>query len=259
MKLSGKVSIVTGGGIGIGKAIALAFAREGAAVVVTSRNQKNLEATVKEIEAIGGKGVAVVADVSREPDVKNTVATTVERFGKIDVLVNNSGIEGKTANVVDIDLDDWNNTIAVNLTGAMLCCREVLKHMLPRRSGNIINISSGAGKKALALRGPYNVSKWGMIGLTQTLALELGRHNIRANCICPGVTEGERIDRVLRLRAQTMNMSFEELIKRTVSITALKRLVKAEEVAAAAVFLASDDSGAMTGQAINVDAGATMN
>lgn len=258
MKLSGKVSIVTGGGIGIGKAIALAFARQGSTVVIASRNQANLEATVREIEAMGGKGLAIVADLSRESDIKNIVTQTSEKFGKIDILVNNSGIEGRTANVMEIDLEDWNYTIAVNLTGTMLCCREVVKHMVPRRSGNIINISSRAGKKALPFRGPYVVTKWGLIGFTQMLALELGSYNIRANCICPSVTEGERVDRVLRLRAQAMNMPLEELIQQTISQIALKRMTKPEEVAAAAVFLVSDESSAITGQAINVDAGFIM-
>ncbi|MEE9198302.1 MAG: SDR family oxidoreductase, partial [Dehalococcoidia bacterium] len=143
-----------------------------------------------------------------------------------------------------------------NLTGAMLCAREVLRDMVPRRSGNIINISSMAGRGPLPKRSPYVVSKWGMIGLTHNLAVEYGPHKIRANCICPGATEGERFERVLRTFAESRGEPYERALKRAVGRTPLGRLVTPEEVADSAVFLASDESSGMTGQIIEVAAGA---
>ncbi len=140
------MAIVTGGGVGIGKAISLAFASEGAAVMVAARTLPRLEAVADEIRSRGGRATAIQIDISDENQVKKVVAQTLNEYGQIDILVNNSGIAGPTINVVDIKLDDWNEVLAINLTGAMLCASEVLKSMIARRSGNIINISSAAGR-----------------------------------------------------------------------------------------------------------------
>lgn len=255
MRLKDKVAIVTGGGSGIGRAIALSFASEGASVVVAARTLSRLEETVGEIERAGGTAAAVRTDVSDEAMVRSMVETTIGRYGRVDVLVNNSGISGPTANVADMELDAWNEVLAVNLTGAMLCAREVLKDMTSRRSGSIVNISSGAGRSGFPMRSPYSVSKWGIEGLTRTLALEAGRNDIRVNCIAPGFVTGERMEKVMTARAEATGLNYEDLVKKAASGYALKRPVTPEEVAAVAVFLASDESAGITGQTVGVDAG----
>lgn len=257
MRLKDKVAIVTGGGVGIGKAIALAFTNEGATVVVASRNLENLEDVAAEIKAKGGKTTTIKTDVTDENQVKEMVSQTLSEYGKIDILVNNSGIAGPTLAVVDLKLKDWNQTIAVDLTGAMLCSREVLKDMIKRKSGNIINISSIAGKHGMVLRSPYTVSKWGLIGFTQTLSMEVGKYNIRVNCIAPGPVAGERVENIIRARSEALGIPEEEIAKQMTSRTSLGKFVTAEEVAWATVFLASDESSGITGQTLSVDAGRT--
>jgi len=253
------VAIVTGGGVGIGKAISLVFAAEGAAVVVAARTRSRLEAVADEIRSKGGRTTAIPTDVSDENQIRKMVAQTLNEYDQVDILVNNSAAMGVTANVVDIKLDDWNEELAVSLTGVMLCAREVLKSMIPRQSGNIINISSGSGKSGYAMRSPYCVAKWGVIGLTQTLALEVGEYNIRVNCIAPGWVEGERLERAMKDRAGATGLSYEEVYKQiideAIAKAALGRIVTAAEVAGAAIFLASDESSGLTGQTIGVDAG----
>ena len=262
MRLKNKVAIVTGGGVGIGKAISLAFASEGAAVVVAARTRSRLEAAADEIRSKGGRATAIPTDIADENQVRKMVAQTLNEYGQIDILVNNSAITGATANVVNIKLDDWNEELAVSLTGAMLCAREVLKSMVARQSGNIINISSDAGKSGYPMRSPYCVSKWGIIGLTQTLAMEVGGYNIRVNCIAPGWVEGERLERVMKGRVEATGLTYEEVygqvISGAIARAALGRIVTAAEVASAAVFLASDESSGLTGQTISVDAGSGL-
>ena len=261
MRLEGTVAIVTGGGKGIGKAISLAFAKEGADVVIVAEPaaESLLKETASEINSIGRKSLSIVADLSNPNEPLKMVNRTLEKFHKIDVLVNNAGIEGPTANVADMDLEAWNQVLAVNLTGTMLCCKHVLKSMIAHRSGIIINISSGIGRRAVGLRSPYAASKWGVIGLTQSLAWEVGKYGIRVNCIAPGPVEGERVERVLRERSQVLGITFEELVERRRAESPLHRLVKSEEVAALAVFLASEQSSGITGQTINCSAGIYMN
>jgi len=187
------------------------------------------------------------------------VDRTLEKYGKVDVLVNNSGIEGPTANVTGMGLEGWNQVLMVNLTGAMLCTKHVLtKSIIPRQSGVIINISSIAGREGLGMRSPYSASKSAMISLTQTLASEVGRYGIRVNCIAPGLIQGDRLERVLRERSEALGVTFEKILARTNATSALRRMVKPEEVAALAVFLASEESSAITGQTINCCAGLHM-
>jgi len=259
MRLKDRVAIVTGGGVGIGRAIALALAEEGTTVVITSRTLSNLEKVASEIKDKGARATAIQTDISDEEQVQRMVAQTLAEYGHIDILVNNSGITGATANVVDVTLYDWNKTLAVNLTGTMLCSREVLKSMIPRQSGNIINIASLAAKSGFIMRSPYCVSKWGVVGFTLTLAAEVGTYNIRVNAISPGLTQGPRIEAVIRAKAEAMGIPYQQFYNSNVANIALRRFVTPDEVAATAVFLASDESRGITGEILNVNAGCLLN
>ena len=254
-RLLDKKALVTGGGVGIGESIALAFAREGADVAIASRNTANLERVAARIREMGRKCLPITADIAEEEQVIGMVNETIAEFGRIDVLVNNSGIPGQFLDVSDMDLADWNRVLAVNITGTMLCSREALKDMRPRRSGNIINISSMAGKRVTPKRSSYVSSKFAMHGFTLTLAQEVGPDNIRVNCICPGATEGDRIERVINAFVESSSRTYEEVRTRLESRASLRRMVTPEEVAECAVFFASDESSGMTGQIVDVSAG----
>ncbi len=248
MKLKNKVAIITGGGTGIGRAISLAFANEGAAVVVTARNLSRLEEVAKGIKAKGGKTKAIQTDISDHEQVKRMVAQTIDEFGQIDILVNNAAaVPNNNADVADMNLDNWHNTLAANLTGTMLCCREVLKYMIPRRRGSIISISSIAGVSGHPAESPYCVSKWGIVGFTEVLAIEAGKHSIRVNCISPGATRTEGFEGAMGGMAKNLGISYEEMMGKIADKNSLKRIAEPSEIAACVVFLASDDSSAITG------------
>ena len=255
MKLEGKVAIVTGGGGGIGKAIALRYTREGAAVVVAGPTKEKIDAVEKEILDSGGRAQAVHTDVAEEADVERMVKATLSNYGQIDILVNNAGVAGPTALVSDVTREDWDRTFAINLTGAFLCAKHVLPYLMERRRGCILNITSIAGLQAYAYRSPYCASKWGMIGLTQTLAQEAGQYGVTANAIAPGPVRGPRIEYVIRNRAEQMKLPYEEVVRQYVEPTALKRMVEEEDIAAMAVFLASDEGANITGETLNISAG----
>jgi NAD(P)-dependent dehydrogenase (short-subunit alcohol dehydrogenase family) len=255
MKLEGKVAIVTGGGGGIGRAIALRLSREGAAVLLAGPTEGKIRVVESEIRNNGGRALGVLTDVADEASVQQMVAATLNEFGHIDILVNNAGIAGPTALVQDVSREEWDRTFAVNLTGAFLCAKHAMPHMIERRSGCIINITSIAGLQAYAYRSPYCASKWGMIGLTQTLAEEGGRHGITANAIAPGPVRGPRIERVIRSRAEEMKLPYEQVVAQYVEPTALKRMVEEEDIAAMAAFLASDEGRNITGETLNISAG----
>jgi NAD(P)-dependent dehydrogenase (short-subunit alcohol dehydrogenase family) len=260
MRLKDKTAIITGGGKGIGKAIAFAFAKEGATVMIAARTVLALEETCKEIMDKGGKASYMQTDVSDEGQVQRLVSETIRQFGKIDVLVNNSGVSGPTSRVADMDLSLWKETLAIDLTGSMICAREVLKHMIPAKSGNIINIvseggRSGDGRSGYPLRAAYCCSKMGLIGLTETLSVENGPFGIRANAISPGPVLGERIINIVKKRGAEIGKTFEEMMDTLAANNSLKRIATEEECAAVAVFLASDESSAVTGVTLPVSCG----
>lgn len=257
MRFEKTVVIVTGGNVGIGREIALAFAREGADIVLAARTASTLEHVDHEIRSIGRRSLSVVTDISQEEDVVSMVKRAMEEFGQIDILVNNAGIAGPTASLGEISTREWDEVLAVNLTGPMQCTREVLKVMIPRRRGNIINVGSVSGKEPVPLRAPYAVSKLGLIALTRSVAWEIGQYNIRINCVCPGSIPGERIDRMWRERGLKEGTTYESLVQKEIELSPLRRLATAEEVAATVMFLASDECSE-TGQAINISAGYLM-
>lgn len=257
--LEGKTIIVTGGGYGIGREIALACAAEGASVVIAARNREALEKTRSDIERLGAQSVAITTDVAREEDCEAMVQRTVATFGRLDGLVNNAGISGPSKRITEMTLAEWQEVIDVNLTGAWLASRAALRVMERQRAGTILNIGSISGRRGFAFRTPYTASKWGMVGLTQTLALEWGRLGIRVNCICPGAVEGDRINRVIHARAQALGIDPERVHEDMVKMAPLHRMVTGTEVARTAIFLLSDLASGITGQSVNVDAGAAMN
>ena len=254
-KLAGQVAIVTGGGHGIGRAIALRFAAEGAALMLGGTGREALEATAQEIRGSGVRATAMLADVADEAAVVRLVEATIKQHGKLDILVNNAGIAGPTSAAVDMEREAWDRTLAINLTGAMLCAKHALPHMIARRRGRILNITSVAGLMGYPLRSPYAASKWGMIGLTRSLALEAGPHDITVNAIAPGSVRGERMSRVIRKRAEATGRTEAEIEQEYLAPVALKRMVEEEDIAAMALFLVSDEARNITGETLSVSGG----
>ena len=258
-ELKDKVALITGGGYGIGKEIALLYAREGMKLALAARSEGPLNETRAAVEKLGARAIAVRADVSKEADCAQMVEQTVKAFGRVDILVNNAGIAGPTKRCTEMALAEWQEVLDINLTGAWLASRAALPAMVKQRAGNILMISSSAGRRGYPLRSPYVASKWAMIGLTQTLAGEWGADGIRVNCICPGAVEGDRIERVIRARAEAMGVPYDQIKQGFTSTAALQRMVTEHEVARVALFLVSDLSSGVSGQTINVDAGSIMN
>ena len=250
-----RVAIITGASKGIGKVTSELFAREGARVVCAARSKDLVAETAAAIERAGGSALAVVADLGREQDVRSLVGRTVDRFGRLDCLVNNAGDGGPTAPVQDYSLEDWDYTITSCLTSSYLCARFAVPAMISAGGGSIVNIASMAGKRGLAFRVGYCAAKAGQIGMTAGLAVELGRHNIRVNAIAPGAVEGDRIDRVIAGQAEVRGISVEQQRKVFVARAPLGRMATAEDIAWAAAFLCSDHARNISGQCIPVNAG----
>ena len=244
MRLRDKVVIVTGAGSGIGREIALLFAREGAIVVVADYIVKTGEETVRRIREGGGEAMFIKADVSQASNAERMVRQTVERYGRLDILSNNAGILGEVAPVGEASEENWDRVIAVNLKSVFLCSRYAVREMVKSGGGVIINSSSTMGLVGLPGNTAYSASKGGVIQFTKTMSLEYASSNIRVNCICAGWID------------TPMNEILDEnVIRWTVRETPLGRLGKPEEVAKAALYLASDDSSFVTGTALVVDGG----
>ncbi len=258
MRFSGWTAIVTGGGYGIGRAIALALGKEGANVALAARSREKLEEVAAALRAMGTDPSVHVLSVADEPAVEAMVDAVHARTGRLDLLVNNSGIGGPTRLARDITAEEWREVLDTNLTGAFFCAKHAARIMMERKRGVIVNIGSVAGRIAYPLRTPYAASKWGMIGLNHALAAELGRHGIRVNAVLPGSTRGERMQRSIAGRAAAENLSLEEAERWFLKDQPIPRMSEPEEVAAAVLFLASDDAATITGQALNVDSGFRM-
>jgi len=260
MKLAGQVAVVVGSGRGIGETIARTFAQEGAAVALVdlAKMKSELESIAQEISQKGGKAIAIVADCTDDSQVKKMVDETVKRWGKIDILVNSAGLRGPLVPVQDITEEEWDTVLDVNLKAVFLCCRAVLKIMMQQKSGSIVSISGTAGKEGMALRGSLCAAKWGLLGLTQTIAKEAGPSGIRANIICPGGMDEPELRDMYAERAKGLGMEFSQLEKSVLELTPLRKYAKHDEVAKAALFLASSDSSHTTGESLNVSGGRLM-
>ncbi len=259
MGMDTRVAIVTGAGQEIGRHIACRLAADGFHVAVIDLNLEKSQETVRGIEErYGGSAQALQADVTSIEEVDRAVAAVNAARNRIDVLVNNAGVPGPVKETEEITLEEWRHTLDVNLTGAFICCRQVIPMMKRQASGVIVNIASVSGKRPMPLRLPYAVSKMGLIGFTRTLAAEVGKWNIRVNSVCPGSVIGPRQKLVFEGIMKATGRSWDEVAKDKAESAALKRFVDPKDVAAVVSFLAGDDSRIMTGQDINVCAGAVM-
>jgi NAD(P)-dependent dehydrogenase (short-subunit alcohol dehydrogenase family) len=257
-RLQGQTALITGASQGVGKVIATSFARDGARVVLTARSRERLEETAAEIEAAGGAALVVPADVGDPGEAAALAQQVAAEVGPLDTIVANSGIAGPTAELWNITPEEWEDTLRVNLTGTFLLCRSLLPAMIERGQGSIVVIGSTTGKRPLYGRTPYAASKLGLVGLVRTLAVELGPFGVRVNLISPGAVAGPRIEGVIREQARAMGTSYEAVYEEATRTTPLRRLIPPEDVAAAAIFLASDASASTTGEDLNVSGGLAM-
>jgi len=252
--LDGITAFVTGASQGIGRVIATELAAEGANVALAARSD-GIHGTAELIDD-DGRTLAVETDVTDEESVAGAVERTVERFGGLDCLVNNAGIAGPTKPVEEVTVEEWQGTMDVNVLGPFLCAKHAAPHLRESEQGSVINIGSISGKRPLSDRTPYAASKMAVIGLTRTLAFELGEDDVTVNTVCPGATRGDRIERVIQDQAEAQGISFEEAKKRAFSEdAALGRLVEPEDVAGMVAYLASERGRRVTGQDVNVDGG----
>ena len=256
-RFDGKVAIVTGASTGLGPVMARMLAAEGAKVVLAARRAELVEATAAEI---GEAAVAVQADVTQEADVARMVDAAMNRWGQVDVMMNNAAGPGKDLYIWEQTLENWNSTFAIDVTAAMLCSREVIRRsMLERKTGAIVNFSSTAGWNGLPRKSHYSAAKASLRVLTKVIATEAGQHGIRCNCLVPGQIETELLKGWFERTAAEEGISVEERRAVILSGNALKGAISTpEDVARMALFLASDDARTITGQSINVDAGGVM-
>jgi fengycin family lipopeptide synthetase B len=231
MRLAGKAAIVTGAGRGIGRAIALALAREGCAVTLASRTRAELEAVAAEVVGLGARALPLAADVSAEAEAARLAEETLQAFGRVDILVNNAGVSIPFRDVVDLPLTDWERILRVNLTGAFLCARAVLPAMIRQRSGKIVNLGSLSSFVGFAGNSAYSASKAGIVMFTKCLAAEVKAYGIDVNAVCPSGTDTRLLDEI-GLKAGRTN------------------LIRPEEIAALVLFLVTAEASAVTGTAI---------
>jgi NAD(P)-dependent dehydrogenase (short-subunit alcohol dehydrogenase family) len=247
-------AFVTGASQGIGRTIAETMAEKGASVALAARNEEaltDLAATLPDDRAL-----AVPTDVTDEASVEAAIAETVDTFGGLDCLVNNAGIAGPTAPVEEVSRDEWARTMGVNVTGPFLCAKHAAPYLRESDRGSVVNLASITGKRPQEQRTPYTTSKMAVIGLTRTLALELGTDDVTVNAVCPGATRGPRIDSVIEKQADRLDVDF-ETAKREVFTddTALGTMVDPDDIASMVVYLASAEGRHISGQDINVDGG----
>jgi NAD(P)-dependent dehydrogenase (short-subunit alcohol dehydrogenase family) len=233
--------LVTAGGAGIGRAIAQTFRAHGARVHTCDIDARTKPDTL--------------TDVSDVRQVEQMFEEVKRNLGGLDLLVNNAGIAGPTGKVEDLKVEDWERCIAIDLNGMFYCTRQAMPLIKAAGGGSIVNLSSAAGLHGFPQRSPYCAAKWGVVGFTKSLAVEAGPDKVRVNCICPGIVEGERIERVVEAKAKMLGVSREAFLDKFLETTSMRSTVSAQEIADMAFYLASDAGRHITGQALAVDAG----
>lgn len=254
MMLPDKIAIVTGASKGIGRAIGLRLAKEGANVVIADVDKDEGEKVAQMIREMGRDCLAVKCDVSNVQEVEGMVEKTMQKLGRIDILVNNAGVSSMAA-MVELEEKDWDFNMDINAKGQFLCSRAVAKHMIKQKSGRIINNASLAAKRGARFLAHYSASKFAVLGLTYTMAIELAPYNITVNAVCPGIVETDMIRREWKWEGDIRGMTPDEVRNEVLGEILLGRLCQPEDVAGAVAFLASKDADYLTGQSINVNGG----
>ena len=258
MRLKDRVAIVTGGGAGIGRSVCVNMVKEGAKVVVADINQETAQETADTLTKEGGDAMAFQMDVTQKSAVQTMAAEALKAYGKIDILVNNAGTDIKGA-ITELTERTWDTLMDINLKGVFLCTQAVSHSMIERRYGRIVNISSMAGKTGEPLTSPYCATKFGVIGFTQSIALELGKHNITVNAVCPGPVDTDLIRQSVAQSAKIKGMAPEDFLQEFfINPTPLGRIAQPVDIARAVIFLASDDAEFITGSTLNVSGGREM-
>jgi 3-hydroxybutyrate dehydrogenase len=257
IRLDGKVAVVTGAASGIGKATAEALAASGAAVVLADMNEEGGETAAAGIRAAGGQALFVATDVQKSGPVQRVMAAAVDTFGRLDILVNDAGIQF-VAPLVEYPEDKWNQIVGVCLTGSFLCTKYALQRMIPNKWGRIVNMSSIHGKVASAFKCAYVSAKFGIIGLTRVTALEAAPHGITANAICPTYVRTPMVEKQIANLAKTHGISEAEVLQKIILVDVpIKRILEPSEVADLIVYLCGDSAGGITGADISIDCGWT--
>ena len=260
MELEGKVAIVTGPAKGMGEAVTMALAQEGAELVLTGRDMTPIDAVAERTRALGRRAIAVPCDVTDPGEVDAMVAKAKAEFGgRIDILVNVAGGSGPIETTAwDTTPEEFDDILAVNMKGCFLTMRAVLPTMIEQHDGKIVNVGGTFGLKGQALRMAYSASKWGLRGITRSTALEVGPHNINVNTVCPAMVDGPRFERVCAARAERLGKTIEQVREDYEAQYALRRISAPEDIANAVVFLASDRARQITGQELAVDGGSVI-